>query len=125
MSINNCNPPSFGSLYQTATSSLARQKLSTCYNVVGSQKKLITDLDKKGYDVLVGLRDDAAWDTKTPFAITIEVCEKFKKHFTDTFTPLLKLNDKYNAVKTIELDKDINKNILKFLDHVRAAIQEK
>ena len=123
MTINNYNSPSFGLLYNSATSYTARKNLSKYINVVNSQKKLITDLDKKGYDIIVGLRDDAAWDTKGPFAITIEVCEKFTKQIRDNFTPLLKLNNEYNAIKTIEVDKDTHRNILKFLDQVRAAIQ--
>lgn len=124
MAINTVHSPSFGNLYQTATSRIAREKLLPYYDVVVSQKKLINDLDKKDYDVLVGFRDDARWDTNIPFAITIEVCEKFKQAFDRNFTPLLKLNNDYSATRTIVLDKDIKKNILKFLDEIRAVISK-
>ena len=124
MTINQVNSPSFGRLYQTATSRMAREKLLPFHDIVSSQKNLINDLDQKDYDVLVSFRDDARWDTNVPFAITIEVCEKFKQAFDRNFTPLLKLNNDYSATRTIVLDKDIKKNILKFLDEIRAVISK-
>jgi len=124
MTINAVHSPSFGNLYQTATSCIAREKLLPFSDVIVSQKKLIKDLDKKDYDILVSFRDDTRWETNIPFAITIEVCEKFKQAFNRNFTPLLKLNSDYSATRTIVLDRDIKKNIIKFLDEVRAVISK-
>lgn len=126
MTINSINNrPSFGNLYSTASSSLARQKLSPFYEIISSQGKLIKDLDNKGYDVLVSMRDDAQWFTKGPFAINIEVCKKFTDDIKETFTPLLELSKKYSATKTIELDENMGANILEFLDEVKTVISKK
>ncbi len=125
MTINQINSPSFGQLYSSSTSVKAKEALNECFEIVKARKKMIGELDEMNYDVLVSMRDNTAWNNKTPISFAVEICKKINPFSNKNYSELMQLNENYAATKAFLKDNEIIKALNTFLDEIEKSLKLK
>ncbi|MBQ2870653.1 hypothetical protein IJE86_03010 [bacterium] len=123
MTINQASNPSFGRVYQAASSNVAREALSKYVDVVKKQKEALQIIDKNDYDVFLFMKNQlSSADRESKKSLVVEIRKKLMPPFIDSSTDFLVLKDGQTCVKNFVEGTDVVKGIKEFFNMVKDSL---
>ena len=123
MTINQASNPSFGRVYQAASSNVAREALSKYVDVVKKQKEALQIIDKNDYDVFLFMKNQlSSADRESKKSLVVEIRKKLMPPFIDSSTDFFVLKDGQTCVKNFVEGTDVVKGIKEFFNMVKDSL---